>query len=394
MKYAPFVILMIALLASGCAAYQDTARLNNHPPSVMSRSSAQLEAHIQNWAIKNEFNGVIAVAGGSGEYISYVDGLADEQSGRLLTVNSVFQTGFVDKFFASIVVFKLMEDGVLDLHAPISDYLPDYREDTGRQITLHHLLTNRSGLPEHYRPLMGKFIGAWLEDRNVLPETLGLPIDIAGGVAPYASGDLKFTPGSEFDYVNVNWVLVHYILEEVTGKSYETLLKTHLFGPANMDRSGIFSVDLHQAQPPQQDVAIGYDATDTQFTGDYPLPGFLGGGTYTSARDMVSLMDALYSGQLLNTESLMLFSTITTTEENYAFGGRVVSYEGEPDQLYSWQSGSNGATNLVAIHKIGDDYSFVAMSNFADSQDIMFELSREIEGILKSNEGPTSPDVG
>lgn len=56
-----------------------------------------------------------------------------------------------------------------------------------------------------------------------------------------------------------------------------------------------------------------------------------------------------------------------------------MTYRSSPNQIYSWQSGSNGAANIVAVHAIGGGYSFVALSNTAHSQDDMFSFSRTLE---------------
>jgi len=243
-------------------------------------------------------------------------------------------------------------------------------------------MANRSGLPGDYRPVIGSIPGALKNNPDATLTSLGLDISIAEGIKKYGSGDLKFTPDSQFDYVNVNWVLVHHILERVTGSSYATVLDEHVFRPAKMQNSGTYDFDLSNSTVANQDIAIGHNPNNSHHDGDYPTPAFVGGGTYTNAADMIALMHALYAGQLLSPEKLRLFSTVTSEEEDYTYGGRVTSYVGQSDQKYSWQSGSNGATNMVAVHKIGGRFSFVAFSNHAHNQGDMFKLSRKIENIL------------
>lgn len=374
-------ILLSSFLLSGCTH----VAANNDPAtrvSTIEQKHSAADHYIAQWIKDNDFNGVIAV--GENDAVTHIQahGLADDNSGRKLSNDTAFQTGSVDKFFASIAVFALIDQGLLALNTPITEYLPEYRKDTGNQITLAALMANRSGLPGNYRPVVGSIPGALKDNPDATLRSLGLDISIAEGIKKYGSGDLKFTPDSQFDYVNVNWVLVHHILERVTGSSYATVLDEHVFGPAKMKNSGTYVFNLDNNRAATQDIAIGHNPNNPHHDGDYPTPAFVGGGTYTNAGDMIALMHALYSGQLMSLERLGLFSTVTTEEEDYTYGGRVTSYAGQPDQKYSWQSGSNGATNMVTVHKIGDRFSFVAFSNHAHSQGDMFKLSRKIENIL------------
>lgn len=347
---------------------------------IVALTEAKIGKRLQSWVDEQGFNGVINVNYANHVDVTKVAGIADNDTGRLLTEDSVFQTGSVDKLFASAAVFALIDEGVLDLQAPISRYLPDYRADTGEQVTLAYLLTNRSGIPDDYRQAMPILMQA-LMSNSPLPDELS---DMELGVKAYGSGDLKFTPGEQFDYVFVNWVLLRLILEKVTDRSYHEVLQQYVFEPAGMNQSGTFVMDLTQSNPEQEDIAIGYDADDEQFKSDFPLPAFVGGGSYTTAKDLTAFFHSLYwyIGKLMSSETLEEFSAVKTPDEDYAYGGRVASFDDRPGKRYSWQSGSNGATNIVGVYEMNSGYSFVAMSNFSHDMQAMFDLALEIEKIF------------
>ncbi|WP_017931237.1 serine hydrolase domain-containing protein [Robiginitomaculum antarcticum] len=375
------------LITSICAAALSLSACNGSGSIFESSASAQpglatqaaLDSYVKKWVQENDFNGVIAVRRAGQNDFRYAKGIADLRRQTWLTEQSVFQTGSIDKLFASAAIFAMADEGVIDLDAPITTYLPEYRADTGGQITVADLLTNRSGLPEGFRALIGSLPKRLQINSKATDEELGIDMTLGQAVSAYAQGDLDFTPGSAFDYNITNWVVIHHIIETVSGQSYANVLNKYVFRPAGMTRSGVFTMDLDGKDVGDFDVAVGYDNDDENHTGDYPLPVMIGGGTYTNGADMLDFFEALYDGKIIGADGLTRFNTITTPDENYAYGGRVTAYDGAPEKLYSWQSGSNGATNVVAIYAMDGSYSFVAMSNRAQEQDALFALSRHVE---------------
>jgi CubicO group peptidase (beta-lactamase class C family) len=60
-----------------------------------------------------------------------------------------FRIGSVTKQFTAAVILQLVEEGKIKLDGKITDYLPDYRKDTGDKVTVHHLLNHTSGIPSY-----------------------------------------------------------------------------------------------------------------------------------------------------------------------------------------------------------------------------------------------------
>ncbi len=384
MKIPKTSFLMSLLLASGWVQNSAATELATVEAVVSAQDLNQkVKLHVQKWAAENNFNGVIKLRTHGISDFTYVAGSAEKDTGRELNHDSVFQTGSVGKLLASAAVFVLAEKGVLDIDAPISRYLPEYRRDIGDKLTLAHLLSNRSGLSdEEYRRAMGKMISGLQQDPSATIDSLGYGFGVGEGIKRYANGDLKFEPGERFDYVNSNWIFVHHILERVTGKPMRQVLREYVFAPADMRASGSFTGSLNKDGAVIANAAIGFNANGSIKT-DYPLPPFIGGGTYVNAPDMLSFMSALYSGKLFGKAGLKRFSKVQTAEEDYAFGGRVKHIDGK---AYSWQSGSNGATKMVAVHKIEGGFSFVALSNFAQDQGSMFALAKTLEQLVKNQQ--------
>ncbi|MFT6542406.1 MAG: CubicO group peptidase (beta-lactamase class C family), partial [Maricaulis maris] len=130
MKY-----VLISVLAAGLAACSGNT---GSAQAVLAQDQA-VDAIAREWVEAHDFNGVIMSSAPGLPPYQLVVGVADPDTARSLTADTAFQTGSVEKYFAALVVFALIDEGVLDIDTPISAYLPDYRSDTGDRLTLRHI---------------------------------------------------------------------------------------------------------------------------------------------------------------------------------------------------------------------------------------------------------------
>lgn len=344
----------VAVLVSGSAHAEEQA--------------AGLRAEIESWAQPRAFNGVILFEGD--QDVRYLHGTADAETDRPLTMDTRFQTGSVEKYFAAITVFALVEQGVLDLDAPISDYLPDYRADTGSAVTLRDLLTNRSGLPNDMSIAFRRIASGEAEQVDAMTTTQA--------VTAFASGDLNQVPGEVFDYVLVNWLLVQHIVEQASGMSYADARQENVFTRAGMSQSGGYIHDLGTTEPHVLDAAIGFDPADANGQGDYWTPQWFK-GSYTTARDLQRLERALDDGDVLNPDSLAEFRSVQVPDSRYAYGGRFSTWNLCGEQFaVSTQAGSNGASNMISAYLPARRIGAAMTTNVDTSQGQMFELAHRL----------------
>jgi CubicO group peptidase (beta-lactamase class C family) len=314
-------------------------------------------AMIDAFAAETGFNGVVLL--GRGDRIEAVTsfGVADAERDARLTSDTRFEAGSISKWVASLVVLRLVDQGRLNLDAPISTYLPQYRSDNGGRLTLRHLMSHSSGLPNEIEAA-----------RQANPAMRGDDMPTLDAVRRYASGDLAFAPGAAWDYSQSNWILVKAIVEQVTGKSYETLVRTNVVRPAGLRDSGIYA-GVSAATP---GMAVGYSALrPAPVVRTNPMPGFMAmaGGFYSTAPDMLKLMDAVYSGRLLSPASRQAFVTVLMPDQHYALGGRyrLRTYAGR-ERTVSTQDGSNGAYRMFASRVLDDGVTVIVLNNTSFDQ--------------------------
>lgn len=155
-------------------------------------------------------------------------GVTDTQTGESVTSDTVFPIGSISKSFTALATLQLVEQGLLDLDAPVSAYTPDLtlaQEDAADQITLRMLLTHTAGFGDIALPTFEQY-----EDRDAV-------------IADFERIPIAFEPGTTRSYSNYGYILAGYIIETVTGQSWEDYVQTHILDPLSMVNSN-FGSDL------------------------------------------------------------------------------------------------------------------------------------------------------
>lgn len=329
--------------ASGVArpAGFDAARLRDSLDIAVAEARAQ------------GFSGVLVVARDGKPVYQATVGEADRDTHRAVTADTRFNLASAGKMFTTVAVLQQVEQGRIELDAPVGRYLPDWPQAQVReQVTVRQLLTHTSGL--------GSFFGA--------PAYPGLRARLASvrDYLPLFDHEAPaFAPGSDFGYSNSGFVLLGRILEAVTGKDYYALVGERVFTPAGMRDSGFYD-----ARGKAGDVAVGYVATagGLQRNDDQrELRGGPAGGGFSTAGDLLRFRQALVGGKLLRAATLdSLLTPIELPGEGAlrkAGLGMIVSANGD-DVSFGHPGGGPGmSAEFWSLRKGG--WSLVLLSNVA-----------------------------
>ncbi|MEY2473799.1 MAG: hypothetical protein QOK28_3128 [Actinomycetota bacterium] len=150
----------------------------------------------------------------------YATGIINKNTGVAVTPDTLFQIGSITKVWTATVVMMLVDEGVVDLDEPVVTYLPELKladADVTKAVTLRDLLSHRSGIGGDHFVDTGR--GDDCLEKFV--ETLG---DIG------QEHDL----GATFSYCNTGYSVVGRVIEKVTGKVYDQVLRERLFGPLGL----------------------------------------------------------------------------------------------------------------------------------------------------------------
>lgn len=270
-------------------------------PSPTARAEAQLRAYVQ----QGRFSGAVLVACGRRTLLSRGYGLASHEYGAANMPRTRFPIGSQTKAFTAIAVLQLAEQGRLRVGDALSAYLPGYPH--GEQITLHHLLTNSSGIPDYITA-------------DGFSREMAMPHTLEQLIARFKDRALVFPPGERFGYSNSGWVLLGAVIERVAGVPYGEYVQHHICGPAGMLRSGQVVAGQVCAG-----LATGYTMLNERVSSVAPIDNstqFAAGDLHATAEDLFSWGRALDRGTLLKPESYAAMHTvqIATDEGNYGYG--------------------------------------------------------------------------
>ena len=275
------------------------------------------------------FNGSVLVADRGEVVVKKGVGLANMEWNIPNAPDTKFRLGSITKQFTAVLVLQMVEQGTIDLQAPITRYLPDYPPQTGDRITIHQLLNHTSGIPGYTEiPTFG--------------ETIRTRYTPTKFIEFFSKLDLLFEPGTKFSYNNSAYFLLGVILEKVAGQSYETLVRERIFAPLGMNDSGYDST-----APLLSKRAAGYDK---RFDGSYVNTSFLdmsqpyaAGSLYSTVEDLYKWDQALLGEKILTAKSKERM--FTPGLSNYGYGWTITTRDGVTTIEHG--GGINGFNTLI-----------------------------------------------
>ncbi|WP_163970260.1 serine hydrolase [Oceanobacillus halotolerans] len=199
-----------------------------------------------------------------------------------VTEDTVFGIASITKSFTGVAIMKLQEAGKLSVHDKVVDHLPEFKTpdpEKTAQMTIHHFLTNSSGLPPlpslvyankrsmDKDPSRDDYPGL-----NITGNSSQGPIDTYEDLMQFI-GELDFellgSPGLHFSYSNDAFALLGAIIERASGQSYESFVKENILEPVGMANSSFNLDDLSD----HDDITMLYATKeDDGQTSVYPAP--------------------------------------------------------------------------------------------------------------------------
>ena len=336
--------------------------------STDAQESIALERFVDRLASENLLSMSVAVLRDGDPLLVKGYGFANREDGIPNTGTTRFRIGSLTKQFTAMAILILQEEGRISVDEAVETYLPDLPEHW-KSITLHQLLTHTSGIMHSWA--LPEF-GANLAQARPIGEIIELFYD----------EPLLFEPGEGFVYSGVGYFLLALLIEEVSGQTYESFLRTRVFDPLGMhdtgsDRPGS-SANGH---------ARGYDVSDGIPVEIPPIhmPIFTGGGNlYSTAEDLVLWAEALTSRRLISPRSYAALYTPETGD--YAYGWFVRTEDGERTIFHS--GGLPGSTSFM-IQYPDAGVTVITLSNLRGGMgDVTRAIAREV---LEGPKDPVAP---
>ncbi|HDR6312832.1 TPA: serine hydrolase [Bacillus cereus] len=282
------------------------------------KTKDQIESIVKEIHRLIDFSGVILVKEEKGLVYEEAFGYANRNEFINNTLQTRFGIASGCKIFTAIGICQLVENGIITFQTKLKDCLsinfPNFNED----ITIHHLLTHSSGIPDYFdESIMDNFEDLWKQTPMYLLKSLKdfLPL--------FQNRNMMFAPGSKFHYNNAGFIILGLIIEEQTGLKFTEYIEKNIFKPIDMNDSGYFSLDILPRQ-----TALGYikDETNQNWrTNTYSIPiiGGSDGGAFITAPDMLKFWKALFNYEIVSREYTKILLTPhiqVNNNQSYGYG--------------------------------------------------------------------------
>ncbi|MEQ8471763.1 MAG: serine hydrolase domain-containing protein [Marinoscillum sp.] len=276
-------------------------------------------------------------------------GHANKEKNIKATPETVYRIGSISKTFTATLVMMLVEEGKLSLDQKLSDFYPDIAN--AADITIEMMLRHRSGIFS-------------LTDESSYTLWMEKPITKEEQIAKISAYDSAFEPDSKSAYSNSNYVLLTFIVEEVTNKSFTEVIQNRIFDP----------LDLSLASYGQPLKGDGSDALSYYRGTEWELASLTdpsvprGAGAINATPTELNLfLDALFNEKLVSQQSLDMMMEI---KEGYGIGLiQVPFYE---KKAYGHTGGIDGfQSNAFYFPKEKVSIAYVANGIVMPRNDIM-----------------------
>ena len=329
--------VMASAMALAALAFATATEARAKAPAA--RATGAIEHVLDSYRTKGVSDAVVLIARDGVPVFRKAFGLANREWGIANAPDAEFRIGSITKQFMALAILQLAEDRKLSLDDPISTFI-DGAPPAWSKITVRHLLTHTSGIPDFAALPQTE---AWV-DRS--------PDDL---VRLLRELPLQAAPGARFQYDNAGYVLLGVIAQKVSGQVLGDYLRTHLFTRLGMQHTGFVSDQVIRHR------ASGY----TRDGGAWLAAGWLSqvrqsgaGALYSTVDDLLRWDQALYDPRRVGLADLK--PMFTDYGHGYGFGYVIAAQDGHP---VWWHNGhTEGFSSIIARYP-ADRLTIIILSN-------------------------------
>jgi CubicO group peptidase (beta-lactamase class C family) len=324
------------------------------------------------------FSGVVAIRHQDTVLYERAAGYADRSNTVANTPDTRFGIASGTKFFTALAIGKLVEAKKLAFSTKLTDCVALNFPSYSPAITIRHLLTHTSGIPDYYDE--EKITDFDTFALSVPSYALHGPRDY---LATFPHEPMKFAPGERFSYSNGGYILLGVVIEELSGLKYQDFVEQTIFKPIGMSRSGYFALN----KLPEQ-TAQGYiEEAEGWRTNIYNLPivGASDGGAFTTVHDIATLWEAFWRGEIVSQALVELYAQayvkadMAGTDVYYGHGLWMTVAEGQTRDVYIL--GGDAGVSFKSWVDRDNELQVTVISNTTDGAwPVLREIDRALQG--------------
>lgn len=314
---------------------------------------AEIHAYMTRLHERSGFNGNVLVAKEGKIIYQNSLGWANHLMRDSLTIHSQFELASVSKPLTAIGTLIMVEQGRLSLEDTMERFFPGFPYEG---VTVRHLLTHRSGLP-NYIYLADS---VWTDKKVGMTNQEAVKLLIEHRPMRYGAPD-----GRHF-YNNTNYMMLAAIIEVVSGQDFAVFMSEHVFKPAGMMHTAVYSKAVYEEIPTH---VIGHDRVWRRSVVQNFLDGPVGDkGIYSTVQDLYLFGRALDEGRLLKTSLLdSAYQSHSRPQKGvfgYGYGWRTFQQE---NNRIAYHTGWWHGFRTLYIKDLENDITIVLLSNMVNN---------------------------
>ncbi|UFH54781.1 serine hydrolase [Spirosoma sp. KNUC1025] len=316
-------------------------------------TAEKLDEYLTAAANLHRFNGTVLIAKKGTVLLQKGYGWRNESSRIPNDTASIYQLGSITKTFTGAAILQLQEEKKLSVKDKLSKYVPDY--PNGDQITLENLFLHNSGIYDFKAILYG-------------PDSARLtqPVTKEWMLAQFRDKPFTTKPGGDVHYTNSGYYLLGLVIEKVTGKPFETVIRERFITPLRLSKTGFDFRNLKNSGR-----TTGYTYWKDSVLVVTPVidstVAYAAGGMYSSTGDLYRWARAVLSRQLLKPESwAATFNPLNKGNWGYGWG---INYFDKNKKLVFQNGNLPGFATFFALIP-EDDVVMVMLANIDDTSDM------------------------
>lgn len=319
----------------------------------------EIDELIKAYTNQGSFNGAALIAQKGKVLLQKGYGYKNVSANSFNDSNTIFQIASLTKQFTSTFILQLQEQHKLSMQDKLTKYIPDY--PNGDNITIESLLTHTSGIHNY-------------NDEAFMENNITKHIKLDSLISLFKNVHPDFKPGEKYNYSNSNYILLGFIIEKITGKSYYTVIRENILLRLGMNHSGFDFASLKS-----DNKAIGYSRLTSKLKKPSPIVDssvtYAAGSMYSTVGDLYKWNSALYTDKIVHDSSLQ--KAFTPFKNNYGYGWMIDTAYGKKAVLH--EGGTLGFTSFIG--RIPEDSTCIILLDNKQSNGLL-KIAEDINAIL------------
>jgi D-alanyl-D-alanine carboxypeptidase len=268
--------------------------------SLNAQSVERLDTFMQHLDKHKQYMGSVSIKSGDKPALTWYSGYSNVNNDVPITKESTFRIGSISKMFTAVMILQLVDEGKLSLSSTLDLYFPEFPR--AKEVSIEQLLRHRSGIHNFTNDLE---YTSYMETAQTRDEML----------AHITRNGYDFEPGEKAEYSNSNFILLGYIIEQLTSSIYSVQLEDRICMPLKLTQTKAGfpgKADKNEVLSYENYGLIWKLASNT----DLSIP-HGAGMVISTTKDLTSFISGLFQGKLIKPETL---EKMTTLVEGFGMG--------------------------------------------------------------------------